>query len=44
MECSLDDEERFGDLMERCADIQRRANGRWTLGKTTNNGTIAIKC
>ena len=22
----LDDEERFGDLMERCADIQRRAN------------------
>ncbi len=23
----LDDEERFGDLMERCADIQRRANG-----------------
>ena len=24
----LDDEERFGDLMERCADIQRRANGR----------------
>ena len=24
----LDDEEQFNDLMERCADIQRRANGR----------------
>lgn len=24
----LDDEERFNDLMERCGDIQRRANGR----------------
>ena len=24
----LDDEEQFDDLMERCADIQRRANGR----------------